>query len=454
MTDYNAIYAAQLQARPTKETKESDVGEPSFVSFVPPKLNAAALHGLPGEFLEIVGPHTEADPAALLVQLLVAFGSCAGRNAWFSVEADKHHLNLFALLVGVTSKGRKGMSWGHVKSLFARTGDAWAAACLRSGLSSGEGLIWEVRDPIEKQEPIREKKRIVGYQTVIVDQGVSDKRLLVLEPEFASTLKVMTREGNTLSAVMRQAWDDGMLRALTKNSPAQSTNAHIAIIGHVTRDELRRELTQTDAANGFANRFLFVSSRRSKVLPEGGHLDPDALDGVVHHLADALALAMGAGELRRDDAARAMWASVYASLSDGRPGLLGAATGRGEAQVVRLACLYALLDRQTTIGEPHLRAALALWEYCAASARTVFGDNLGDETADALLVALRRAGTQGLTRTELSAALSRNCTTAQISRALALLHENGCATFENVATDGRPREVWCVVTATKETKAK
>ncbi len=426
--------------------------EASFGSFVPPRLSEAALYGLPREFLEIVGPHTEADPAALLVQFLVAFGSCAGRNTWFSVEADKHYLNLFALLVGVTSKGRKGTSWGHIKSLFARTGDVWATGCVRSGLSSGEGLIWEVRDPIEKEEPIREKKRIVGYQTVIVDRGVSDKRLLVLEPEFASTLKVMTREGNTLSAVVRQAWDDGMLRALTKNSPAKSTDAHIAIIGHVTRDELRRELTQTDAANGFANRFLFVSSRRSKVLPEGGRLDQEDLNVVVHRLADALTLAMGAGELRRDDAARALWASVYPRLSDGRLGLLGAATGRAEAQVVRLACLYALLDGQKVIGEPHLRAALALWEYCAASARSVFGDSIGDEIADALLGALRRAGAEGLTRTELSAALSRNCSAAQISRALTLLHENGSATFGHVPTDGRPREVWRLVTVTKETK--
>lgn len=453
MTDYSAIYAAQLKATPTKETKDSSVDEPSFVSFVPPKLSEAALYGLPREFLEIVGPHTEADPAALLVQFLVAFGSCAGRNTWFSVEADKHYLNLFALLVGVTSKGRKGTSWGHVKSLFARTGDVWATGCVRSGLSSGEGLIWEVRDPIEKQEPIREKKRIVGYQTVMIDPGVRDKRLLVIEPEFASTLKVMAREGNTLSAVVRQAWDDGMLRAITKNSPATSTNAHVAIIGHVTRDELRRELTQTDAANGFANRFLFVSSRRSKVLPEGGRLDPDALNGVVYGLADALTLAMSAGELRRDDAARALWASVYPSLSDARPGLLGAATGRAEAQVVRLSCLYALLDGEKVIGEAHLRAALALWEYCAASARTVFGDNLGDAIADALLAALHRAGTEGLTRTELSAVLSRNCSAAQISRALALLQENGSAAFENVQTDGRPREVWRSVAVTKETKA-
>src|SRR5207302_1380788 len=145
-------------------------------------------------FVRIVGPHTEAAAVALLVQFLVAAGSCAGRNAWFTVEATRHYLNLFALLVGITAKARKGTSWDHVISVFARIGDPWVTSRLREGLSSGEGLISEVRDPIEKQEPIREKQRIIGYQTAIVDQGVTDKRLLVVEQEFASTLRVMTRD--------------------------------------------------------------------------------------------------------------------------------------------------------------------------------------------------------------------------------------------------------------------
>jgi hypothetical protein len=442
---------APIRLESTKKTKEAPLSTPSFVSFVHPELGTAALYGLPGEFVHVVEPHTEADPAALLVQFLVAAGSCAGRNTWFPVEADRHYLNLDALLVGHTSKARKGTSLGHVKSVFARIGDTWATSCILGGLSSGEGLIWAVRDPIEKQEPIREKQRIVSYQTAIVDEGVKDKRLLVVEQEFASTLRVMTRDGNTLSAIIRQAWDDGMLRTMTKNFPAKATGAHISIIGHITHDELKRELTATDAANGFANRFLFVNCERSKALPEGGHLQPDAFDGIVRRLADAVVLAMTAGELRRDDAARALWASVYPALSEGRPGLLGAATARAEAQVTRLSCLYALLDHSTIVRAAHLQAALALWDYCAASAKTVFGDAVGDALADALLGALRRGGGDGLTRTDLSAALGRNYNATEINRALGLLYERGYANFENVPTDGRPREVWRATGSTKET---
>ncbi len=87
----------------------------------------------------------------------------------------------------------------------------------------------------------------------------------------------------------------------------------------------------------------------------------------------------------------AVWAEVYPKLSEGRPGLLGAATSRAEAQVMRLATIYALLDKSAVVRAEHLMAALAVWEYAEQSAKYIFGSALGDPTADAILRALRRA---------------------------------------------------------------
>lgn len=140
---------------------------------------------------------------------------------------------------------------------------------IKSGLSSGEGLIYNVRDPVWEKESIKEKGRVVDYQDVIVDAGESDKRLLIVEPEFASTLTAMSREGNILSAVIRQAWDDGNLSPLTRNNPIKATGAHVSTIGHITWPELLARLDDTSKANGFANRFLWPLVRRSKELPDG-----------------------------------------------------------------------------------------------------------------------------------------------------------------------------------------
>jgi hypothetical protein len=227
-----------------------------------PVLGKEALYGLAGDIVTVVDPHTEADPVAVLTNLLVAIGNAVGRGAYCEVGADRHHLNLFAALVGESGKGRKGMSWGPVRDLMSAADPFWGEDRVSNGLSSGEGLIYAVRDRILDTDK--------NGDPIVVDEGVDDKRLLVLESELASVLKVMGREGNTLSPVVRQAWDGGKLQTLTKNSPTKATDPHVSLIGHMTTEELRRYLSKTEAANGFANRFLFILVRRSKVLPFGG----------------------------------------------------------------------------------------------------------------------------------------------------------------------------------------
>jgi hypothetical protein len=388
-----------------------------------------------------------------MFQFLTQFGNVIGRSAHFLAEADKHFLNLFVVLVGQTAKGRKGTSQGQVQARFRCVDEAWAADRVMSGLSSGEGLIWQIRDPIEKREPIKQKGRITGYQDVIVDDGIKDKRLLIIEPEFASTLRVIGRDGNTLSAVIRQMWDTGNLRTLTKNSPAKATDAHGSIIGHITRDELRRYLTSTEAGNGFANRFQWVCVRRSKILPEGGRLGEVNFAPFVGELNDAARFAKQAGELRRDEEARDLWFDVYEELSEGRPGLFGAVTSRSEAQVMRLACIYALLDCSCEIQKTHLEAALEIWRYAADSARFIFGNDMGDPVADEIMRALRGAP-DGLTRTQIRDMFSRH-RSGQASRALSTLLELGLTYSKSEETGGKPAERWFARTgnATKATEA-
>ena len=85
-----------------------------------PVLGDAALHGICGDMVRLVAPQTEADPVAILASFLVCVGNCAGRKVWFPVEGDKHHTNLFACLVGESSRGRKGTSLGRTLTLLVR----------------------------------------------------------------------------------------------------------------------------------------------------------------------------------------------------------------------------------------------------------------------------------------------------------------------------------------------
>jgi len=396
----------------------------------PEPLADEAFYGLAGEVVRAIEPHTEGDVAAILTNFLVSFGNSIGRGAHARAEADRHSCNLNIVQVGETSKGRKGSAWGHIRELFSRVDPEWTEQRIASGLSSGEGLIWEVRDPIEK---------MVKGEVMVVDAGMTDKRLLVCEAEFSAPLKVMTREGNTLSATIRQAWDSGVLRILTKNSPAKATGAHISILGHVTKAELLRYLNDIEAGNGFANRFLWVCVKRSGVLPEGGGR-PDYAS-IIKRLHDTLESARNLGELRRDTEAKRLWADIYPELSEGKTGLFGAVTARAEAQVLRLSILYAALDGDSEIRPAHLMAALAVWDYCEASARYIFGDALGDPVADRILDMLRQSP-KGLSRTSIYQLFSKHTPAARIEQALGLLQTTRRARCEVKETEGRPAEVW------------
>ncbi len=203
------------------DQQPAPAGQPRALALPPPPAgwpappDPVAYHGLSGAIVSKIAPHTEADPAAILTQLLVCCGALIGRDAFFQVEATRHHPNEFVVLVGDSAKARKGSSFDHVARLLGQADPAFTAR-LTTGLSSGEGLIWAVRDP---QGP---------------DPGAADKRLLVIEPEFATVLKSTVRELSTLSPTLRSAWDGRPLALLTRTAPARATSAHISIIGHIT----------------------------------------------------------------------------------------------------------------------------------------------------------------------------------------------------------------------------
>jgi len=381
-----------------------------------------AFHGLPGQVVAKIAPNTEADPVAILTQLLVCCGALIGRGAWFQVEATRHHPNQFLLLIGDSSRARKGSSLDHVTKLLSEVEPAFPSR-LTTGLSSGEGLVWKVRDPSGQ------------------DPGEPDKRLLVIEPEFASVLKSTSREISTLSPTLRSAWDGRPLALLTRTAPARATNAHVSVIGHITQTELRRHTTTVEIANGFMNRFVLASVRRVRLLPEGGNPNPLKDTGLARYLATVLKHAQTTGQLKLDDAARDLWWHTYPQLTQPGDGLTGDLTARAEAHVIRLALIYTLLDAERRIQPQHLQAALALWDYAARSAAWALGQATGDPLAEQLHAALVRHP-DGLTRTQLSDQLERHQPSSRIQQALDALAAAGRAHHTKVLTAGRPAELW------------
>jgi hypothetical protein len=178
---------------PEQDSQNSHFAEPTW-----PVMHEAAYYGLAGAVLRSIEPHSEADPVAILLQFLTAFGNAVGISPYYQVEGDRHRAKLFIVTSGATSKGRKGTALGRVRQLMEIADPDWERDSIQSGLSSGEGVIFHVRDSISK----------VGKDGMVeeVDAGVADKRLMLVTEEFAGALRVMERAGNTLSPVLRDAW--------------------------------------------------------------------------------------------------------------------------------------------------------------------------------------------------------------------------------------------------------
>ncbi len=406
-----------------------------------PDLAPEALYGLPGNIVRSIDPFTEADPASVLIHVLAAFGNIIGSGAHAAVQNDLHPARIFAVVIGESSKGRKGTSWSTPREIFSRVDSKWSEGRVRCGLSSGEGLIYHVRDELSKTVAVKKGGRIIDYEEEIVDPGESDKRLFCIESEFSNMLKIMGREGNSLSGVVRQAWDSGNLSTLTRNNPIHSTGAHVSIIGHTTRDELIRCLSATEQCNGFGNRFLWLLAKRSKALPHGAALPLEIVNDLVVQMERAVAFARNAGRIVRDTPANEMWETIYYLLSEGRPGLAGGLLNRAEAQVLRLSLIYALMDCSSVIRVEHLQAATALWDYCEGSVRYIFGTKTGDQYADRITEALLESENGYLTDDDIGRLFGGH-RTREKDLALDLLLRLGKVTKESRQTKGRPVTVW------------
>jgi hypothetical protein len=363
----------------------------SYGSSKPPSLPDSALYGTAGEIVRRILPHTEADPAALYAQLLVGLGNLIGASPYFVADGSRHRPNLFVIICGRTAKARKGTSWAQAKNILEAVDPNWFANRVETGIVSGEGIT-----------------------QVFDDDG--DKRLLFVEGEFAQVLQVMKREGNTVSVLLRQAWDGQRIAVLRRKDPIKVEGAHISMIGHITLPELRRLLASVEMSNGLANRCLWIHADRSKLLPEGGGT-PDTAR-LIESLRVAVNAARARGEVQRDVEARDLWREMYSQLSEPPPGRMGEILSRAEAQVMRIALLLALLDESAFIGKRHLEAALSFWRYCEASAAHIFAGTFADPKAAKIWEALSNGP---LTMTKVHELFGRNASKPEIDAALAEL---------------------------------
>tara|TARA_R110002072_G_scaffold301622_1_gene481767 strand:+ start:2470 stop:3729 length:1260 start_codon:yes stop_codon:yes gene_type:complete len=305
----------------------------------------------------------------MLFQFLAMFGNAIGRGPFIARGATRHHTNLFVAVVGDTSRARKGTSLAEAERVMKVAKPKWASSCVdRGGLATGEGMIHRVRD------------EEVGADGKVVDEGVADKRLLVIEPEFGKVLKKGAGHRSIVSSTLRLAWDSGDLKNNTRGNPYRATNAHVSVCTHITKRELEGLLSGVEIHNGFANRLIWVAAKRRQKLP---HPTTAPIENLGIRIAQTIRVASKVGEVTFADDARDLWAAAYEHVGDCYEDL--PMLSRVEAQLLRLSLIYALLNRSREIEREHLLAALSCWRYAEQSALWIFGTKTKAELEDRIL---------------------------------------------------------------------
>lgn len=405
--------------------------------------------GLVRDFVEAACANTEAPPAGVAMALLTFLSACAGRSLYLPVGDDFHHARLMFAHVARTNQG-KGVSFTLLNRVIRKIREAYLMntpdllPCVhKGGLSTREGLAALIADPRENKDGM-------------LEGGTEDKRVLVVETEFANVLNNAKRQGNNISTAIRDCWDGSDLSPLTKNDKVCCTDPHVSILANITPSELVRLLPPGEVSNGFANRILFILAESSKSVADPEPCPDEQVAGLAHRIADVMVWAKGNYPAEKDsrrmalsDPARAIRDAVYPRLKNpsNDPFLLDL-MARGRAHVLRLGMIFAIADKSLTVEEKHFRAALAwvaLWQQsCQFIFRTVANEAKAEKTvedAEKILSFLRDKG--GLVaRTDITRGCFRgHASASRIDAALeSLLMRNPAAVVvENEKQSGKPK---------------
>jgi hypothetical protein len=282
-----------------------------------PIMESKATHGIVGEITRLATANSEVDPVAVIATILTWAAAEFGRGQFIFIGEEKHHSRHYVGIVAQSSRARKGTSKGPVKRLFEEADKIRRSAStlpFPSGsrlkvsngpLSSGEGLVYAIRDKAEGDEE---------------DAGVPDKRLLCIEGELGAALRAFQRSGNNLSMILRMAFDGETISPLIKNNRITASEPHVNLVAHITRHELKELLTATEIWSGFGNRFLWLLARRPKIVAFPTPMPAEEVTKIAIELARIINLAHerganGGRELVMSNAAQDRWVNVYQSCS-------------------------------------------------------------------------------------------------------------------------------------------
>ena len=353
-----------------------------------PRPDPVCLYGLVGDIARAGSATTEANAHAVGLNALAYLGCCLGRGPFLPVGNTHHHARLFGMHVGRSGRGRKGdaVSLIHRVDMVLRAKwPALAPQVHRGGLSSREGLAFLIHDGFKE-----------GKNEV---EPIHDKRLWVIESEFANVLHQTKRDGNTLSSALRDCWDGVTIKPATKSNRISATDPHVAMSAAVTTTELLSLIEARELSNGFANRFLTIFAERTRLVPFPKATPQDKVGELAMRIRQMLEFAQAGRWVDKDHtvmtlapAAARLYTDLYLgelNRQDYGPLVTGLLERRAPV-LLRIAMIFALTDQTTAIDRRHIDAALGWVRYWAESIRFIFSSGAQEHVQSEVAAAAKK----------------------------------------------------------------
>lgn len=427
-----------------------------YEPIAPPMPNQDMFIGLAGEVARVASHNTEVNPVSAALAFLSFIGANVGRDTFLLINNTYHHPRLFTLHIGRSSRGGKGDSQQLTHRIRQRI-EALEPELLgkthTGGLSSGEGLAAMIHDGYGETPPIH------------------DKRLWVVEGELANVLKKVAREGNVLSAVLREMWDGSDIKPAVKTRPMGVTDPHIGLHACITPTELSKTMSKGEIDNGFANRFLMIWAENIGCIPFPETTQEHVIEQLAVMAIDVIKYSLGnypdttnSKEMNLSEAAKLFYGQIYRHFKiplDNE--LVAGLLARRAPYTIRLAMLFALMDKTRVIEVRHLKAAFAWVDYATHTARFVFHSERQTEKATevkknaAKILTYLEEHANGRSSSEItSQCFKGNLEAAKIKEALHYLLAENPPLIEQIKENpnqkGRPKIRYIVQNSTKKTK--
>jgi hypothetical protein len=436
-----------------------------------PRLHPDAYYGPVGDLLHAVEGETEAHPATIGIILITKIGTAIGRRASIQIGEHAHHCNLFNLMVGETSTGRKGVA-DDLTDKFMRCVDiGFDERHMEGTFGSGQALLDSIANRTDKER----------------ESGLlpREKRKCADDPEFATTIRLMHQKESVLGQFIRRGYDYRPITHKTNQHGRQrSTGHHLSFIGAITPDEIEDCVQGVDISNGMLNRFGIYYGEMVRDLPWGGRIhwegevadivvdvqkaldalkpsqpkpdedlsfedeevngneddeSADAVEETYSHTKSVREYAIGINGRHDGSEVSRLWGDWYYRVCRGT-GPVPELTRRQIVHVSRITNIASVLDMADTVTIGALRFALAWEQYSLDSIECLFGERISGRSAD-LLQAIRAAGSRGLSGTDQQKLFSNHLDREEVRKLRDDLERRHLIVTVKVPTAGPPRTV-------------